>query len=96
MTLYCDQIMQLDIQTPGFPALIPLMALANSKPIAVALSQSEAFLPAFLSSSAPELFAMKPSGAQLESMTLLGALLKVAAMVSNCDAALPCESLLTR
>jgi hypothetical protein len=78
------QIMQLDIQTPTFPALIPLMALCASKQIAAGIAHSDAFLPAFLVPGASSSMMMRPNGAQIETMTLLGVILRIGAMVMHC------------
>lgn len=78
------QISKLDIQSPSFTALQPLLAMCASKPIAAAVCLGEAFLPSALTPAVPALFAHAVNGAQLEAITLLGNILRVSAMVCTC------------
>ena len=76
-------ILTLDINTPSFAALAPLLMLVKSKPIAAGLAFTEAFLPSYLTPGASPMFQASVTGKLLESNTLLGAMLRVSAMVSN-------------
>lgn len=83
------KLFTMDVMTPLYPVATPALLLVSSKRIAVAIAESAVFLPPFLDPT-------RVSGAQVESMTLLGLCARLSAMTPKVAALFSDRSKLTQ